>query len=122
MKDMELVKQGRFSHFRGVFLIFVGAVLVWLLGSFLKPLAMGAIFATVLYPMMNVTRLGRFRRLSPSIRAGIITIGFTFAFLIPFSFRSALMPLSKKFNNFPDSPKRHKERSFQSMGLSNSLV
>lgn len=71
---------GKFHESRGLFLLGIGAILVWMLKAFLMPLAVGAIFAVVLHPVM--VRLERWIR-SRTGRASIITLGFVVAFLIP---------------------------------------
>ncbi|MCM2282955.1 MAG: AI-2E family transporter [Bdellovibrionaceae bacterium] len=74
------VPQGRFFEYRGFFLLAIGALALWITLPFLKPVVMGAIFATILYPFM--LRLARFR-FSMSMKAMIVTLAFMIAFLIP---------------------------------------
>lgn len=73
-------RQGRFFEYRGFFLLTIGALALWVALPFLKPVVMGAIFATILHPLMF--KFGRLR-FSASTRAALITIGFMIAFLIP---------------------------------------
>ncbi len=72
--------QGRFHEYRGFFLLVCGALALWISLPFLKPVVMGVIFATVLYPVM--LKLARFR-VSATFKASVVTIGFMVAFLIP---------------------------------------
>lgn len=72
--------EGKFHAFRGAFLLICGAVVLWLIASFLKPLLMGAIFAAVLYPFM--LRLAKWR-VSDAWKAGLVTLAFSVAFLLP---------------------------------------
>jgi len=72
--------QGKFHDYRGFLLLVIGGLALWMTISFLKPVIMGAIFATVLYPLM--LRLAKWR-VSAAIKAGLVTLGFTVAFLIP---------------------------------------
>lgn len=71
---------GRFPQIRGIVLLALTVLVIWLNLTFLKPLIMGAIFASVLYPLM-----GRWESAiaSRTWRAGAITALFAIAFLIP---------------------------------------
>lgn len=74
------VQQGKFHHYRGMVLLLLAALVVWLNFGFIKPLFMGAIFAIVLYPLMGL--LERWR-VGSSAKALLITLLFTVSFLIP---------------------------------------
>ncbi len=74
---------GKFYDYRGFFLLSVFVLLVWMMFSFIKPVVMGAIFATILYPLL--VRMGKWRT-SINIKAGVLTLGFMVAFLIPVGF------------------------------------
>ena len=75
-----IVGAGRFYAIRGIVLVILAALVIWLNFSFIKPLIMGAIFATVLYPLMRKTE-----KWIPSktLRAALVTVFFTIAFLMP---------------------------------------
>jgi predicted PurR-regulated permease PerM len=74
------VDDGRFHRYRGVLLLALAVLVVWLNSTFLIPLFMGAVFAIVLFPLMG--RMGRWR-IGRLWRAGLITALFAFSFLIP---------------------------------------
>lgn len=60
------------------------AVVIWLNFTFIKPLLMGAIFAAVLHPLMKkFDKWKPTRNLSETLRATIVTIGFTLIVLVP---------------------------------------
>lgn len=71
---------GRFQAYRGMVLLALGALVVWMNATFLIPLTMGAIFAIVLYPLMNLLS---FWRLGRSWKALIVTTVFAVSFLLP---------------------------------------
>ncbi|HVK62596.1 MAG TPA: AI-2E family transporter [Bdellovibrionales bacterium] len=71
---------GRFHQYRGTLLLVLFALVLWLNSAFIKPLAMGAIFAVVLFPLMG--KLQRLK-LNRAVRAGLITLGFTIVILVP---------------------------------------
>jgi predicted PurR-regulated permease PerM len=71
---------GRFHRYRGVLLLALAALVIWLNSTFLIPLLMGAIFAIVLHPLMGQIGLFRIRKVW---RAAVVTTLFAFAFLIP---------------------------------------
>ena len=74
----------------------------WVVKSFLLPLAVGAIFATVLYPLM---RRMRSRVPSAAMRATIVILGFIVAFIIPLAVigvlgTDAALEAIRSFQNF----------------------
>jgi predicted PurR-regulated permease PerM len=76
-----MTTRGPFHEYRGTFLAIASIAFFWLIKSFLKPVAMGAIIATVLFPWMS--KFPRLRRLGRHARAGILTTGFAVAVVIP---------------------------------------
>ncbi len=75
---------GRFYQYRGVILLAVLLLTLWLNITFLKPLVMGSIFAVVLHPFMN--KFDRFelgKKISDTWRAAIIVVAFGLLILIP---------------------------------------
>lgn len=81
---------GRFHSYRGYLLLVLLALVLWLNLSFLVPLAMGAIFATVLNRMMEwLQKFGPLRK-RVALRASIVTATFILGFLIPVSILVAL--------------------------------
>lgn len=71
---------GRFTSYRGFFLLLLAILVLWLNWTFLSSLVMGAIFAVVLHPLMMK---GKFLRRHPNIKAGLLTFGFALGFLVP---------------------------------------
>lgn len=81
---IETTPSGRFFNYRGFILVVVFALVIWLNLSFLKPLVMGAIFATVLHPLMKkFDRWEKSKKWSDTSRAAIVTFAFTVTLLIP---------------------------------------
>ena len=75
---------GRFYESRGWVLLAFLVLNLWLNLTFLLPLAMGAIFAVVLHPLMlKFNRFETTKKWSDTIRASIITLGFLLLILIP---------------------------------------
>jgi len=72
---------GRFQAYRGVVLVALGALVVWMNVTFLIPITMGAIFAIVLYPLMG--RLNKIGIKRPAWQALVLTVFFAFCFLLP---------------------------------------
>ncbi|RYZ70647.1 MAG: AI-2E family transporter, partial [Proteobacteria bacterium] len=80
----ETTISGRFFQYRAVIFLMLFAVVIWLNFTFIKPLLMGAIFAAVLYPLMGkFDKWKRTKKLSETLRATIITVGFTLIVLVP---------------------------------------
>lgn len=75
-------RAGKYHDLRGWFVLIAGLLTLWLCLSFLKPLIMGAIFATILHPVLMRWKTPR---MPQNIRAFILTITFLFVFLIPFT-------------------------------------
>lgn len=71
---------GRFFQYRGFLLLVFAALALWLNYTFLVPVVMGAIFAIVLYPLMNKMKGWRAGR---AWKAAIVTVGFTISFMLP---------------------------------------
>jgi predicted PurR-regulated permease PerM len=75
---------GRFYQYRGIILLIMLALVLWLNLTFLKPLLMGAIIATVLHPMIGWFDRTKVTKKIPHVwRAGAITLGFFLLILIP---------------------------------------
>lgn len=72
---------GRFQAYRGVVLVALGALVLWMNVTFLIPVTMGGIFAIVLYPLMG--RLGKIGIKHRAWQALILTVFFAFSFLLP---------------------------------------
>ncbi len=71
---------GRFFQYRGMLLLALLVLVLWLNISFIKPVVMGAVFAVVLFPLMrwfDRWNLGRVWR------ATLLTFGFTIVVLGP---------------------------------------
>ena len=81
---------GRFHQYRGYLLLVLLVLVLWLNLSFLVPLTMGAIFATVLNRMMIWLEKFRVLRRRPTFRASLVTAVFILGFLIPMSLLVAL--------------------------------
>ena len=71
---------GKFHQYRGVLLLTLAAIVIWMNVTFLVPLVMGSIFAIVLYPLMDRPWL---KKLTRGGKATAITIGFAVSFLLP---------------------------------------
>lgn len=81
---IETTQSGRFFNYRGFILVVMFVLVIWLNLTFIKPLVMGAIFATVLYPLMKYfDRNATTKKWSDTIRAALITFAFTVTLLIP---------------------------------------
>lgn len=74
------VETGKFFNYRGIFLIVLAILTLWLNYTFIVPVFMGAIFAICLHPLMN--KLSRWK-LSKNVRALLVTTLFAFSFLLP---------------------------------------
>lgn len=72
---------GRFHEYRGLFLVAMAVLVLWMNVAFIVPVMMGAIFAIVLYPLM--IRMAPWR-IGVAWKAAIVTIGFAVSFLVPF--------------------------------------
>lgn len=72
---------GRFQAYRGIVLLALGALVIWMNVTFLIPVTMGAIFAIVLYPLMG--RLNKVGIKNRAWQALILTVFFAFSFLLP---------------------------------------
>lgn len=81
---------GRFHQYRGYLLLVLLVLVLWLNLSFLVPLTMGAIFAAVLYRMMNWLEKFKWLKRRKAVRASIVTAAFIAGFLIPISLLVAL--------------------------------
>lgn len=81
---------GRFHQYRGYLLLTLLVLVLWLNLSFLVPLTMGAIFATVLNRMMEWLKRFRWLEDRKTLRASIVTAAFILGFLIPISILVAL--------------------------------
>ncbi len=75
-------RAGKYHDLRGWFTLATGLITLWLCASFLKPVLMGAIFATILHPIL--VKSSKYK-LPQSVRALIITILFLIVFLLPFA-------------------------------------
>jgi predicted PurR-regulated permease PerM len=75
--------EGRFYSIRGIVLVLLAVLVLWLNSGFIKPIVVGAIFAIVLFPFMP--RLEKYIA-SQGLRAALITAAFAIAFLIPLGF------------------------------------
>lgn len=71
---------GKFHQYRGVLLLTLAAIVIWMNVTFLVPLLMGSIFAIVLYPLMERPWAGRLTKYG---KATAITFGFGMSFLLP---------------------------------------
>lgn len=80
VSETDSLPSRRFHFYRGIFLITLGVLVVWMNNTFVIPLLMGAIFAIVLEPLKKKRFL---RRLGVKTRALVITAVFAFSFLIP---------------------------------------
>jgi predicted PurR-regulated permease PerM len=75
---------GRFYQYRGVILLAFLFLTLYLNVTFLKPLAMGSIFAAVLHPLMKTfDRFTWTKKLSTTLRAAVLTLAFLLLILIP---------------------------------------
>ena len=75
---------GRFYQYRGFILVIMLALVLWLNLTFLKPLLMGAILATVLFPLIGLFDRNRVtKEISLLWRAAVVTVAFTLLILIP---------------------------------------
>jgi predicted PurR-regulated permease PerM len=81
---------GRFHRYRGFLLLTLLVLVLWLNLTFLVPLVMGAIFATVLNRMMDWLQKFAWLRKRVTLRASIVTATFVLGFLIPVSLLVAL--------------------------------
>ncbi|MES2965336.1 MAG: hypothetical protein V4760_15735, partial [Bdellovibrionota bacterium] len=67
---------GRFHQYRGYLLLVLLVLVLWLNLSFLVPLTMGAIFAAVLFRMMQWLEKFNWLKRRKAIRASIVTAAF----------------------------------------------
>lgn len=86
------------------FYFFIVAIFLYVASPLIVPIAMGAVFATIFYPIME--RLER-KKVSNGLASGLLTMGLTLCFLLPvavltfFAARTGL----QQFRVWKDAPK-----------------